>query len=536
MVAKVALLSVFFKAGIVEFATGLVERGFVIYSSTGTFKALKDAGVPVTDIAEVTGMPSILGHRVVTLHPKVHGGLLSLEIEEHLRDLEQYGIPKIGLVCVDLYPHEQEIAREGATFASVIEKIDIGGPTLLSSGAKGGRVVICQPADRQRVLDWLDAGCPNEFQFCNALAFKADGVVSRYRLASARYRSQGEWDGFVGHLVRACLYGENPWMTPAGLYSTDTGDPFALERFEPLIGSPSLVNYTDLDRLLQILTHIAAAYELNGLLVPFMAVAVKHGNPCAAVVGHDPARVLRELVTCDSQSIMGGVVMINFPLTEALADILLTHEMPEGKKRLIDTLAASGFVMSDVAEVFRRKHDKCRVLQNQALACLGLNAIDSATRFRYVRGGFLKQPNYTYVLDLRDVNLQRFGPSPSLGQLLDVLLAWAISATSNSNTITAVLQGRLIADAVGQQSRVRACKLAAMIAADTGRSLKGTVVASDSFFPFTDGPEKLAQEGVAVIFATSGSINDKAVQDFCVQRGVSLLQIPDKIARGFYMH
>ena len=194
---RAALLSVYDKSGIVEFAEGLVDLDWTIYASGGTAKALADAGVPVTDVAELVGGGAILGHRVVTLSRELHAALLARPVEEDLAELEQLGIPFIDLVCVDLYPLAEEIAKPTATPESVIEKTDIGGPTMLRSAAKGRRIVVADPTVRQQVLEWLRAGEPESEINRTKLAALSEAIVADYCLASARYHSGGVHDGYV---------------------------------------------------------------------------------------------------------------------------------------------------------------------------------------------------------------------------------------------------------------------------------------------------------------------------------------------------
>jgi len=201
MSQKTALISVFNKDGIEAFARGLIDLGWRIISSGGTCAHLKSAGLPITDVSELTGLPPILGHRVVTLHPAIHGGLLATP--EMRQELEELGYPWIDLACVDLYPLKEEIAREGSTPESVIEKTDIGGPTMIRSAAKGRRIVVCDPSDRQIVLMWLRSGMHEADVITNSLCAKAEGIVADYCLASARYHSNvessplGRWDGQI---------------------------------------------------------------------------------------------------------------------------------------------------------------------------------------------------------------------------------------------------------------------------------------------------------------------------------------------------
>ncbi|MCK9361175.1 hypothetical protein M0Q28_03000 [Patescibacteria group bacterium] len=519
----VALLSVFDKKGIVEFARELVALGFDLLSSGGTAKALMEAGIAVTDVAEISGLPAILDHRVVTLVPQVHGGLLALNKPEHHAELAKIGAKWIDLCCVDLYPLQAEIAKPGHTRESVIEKTDIGGPTMLRSAAKGRRITICDPADRMKVIGWLKEGRPDEDNFINALCAKVEGVIADYCLAAAREHSGGDIDGFVGTKSLACKYGENAYQTPAGLHKVHDDDPLALHRFQVVAGQPpSYNNLCDLERLLQTITHMAA----TGMTGP-MAVAVKHGNPCGTAWHGHPRDVIERMVDGDRRAIFGGLVLATFELDEELADILLTHGMKEGR-RLLDGVIAPSFTPGAI-EQLKRKGDKCRFLVNSALADLGHGSLDRRDRFRYVRGGFLKQPNYTFAPDWSQTGITGT-------DRVDVMLAWAVGSTSNSNTVTLVKDGMLIGNGVGQQDRVGCCELALKRARDAGHDPKGAVAYSDSFFPFEDGPQALIDAGIRAIFATSGSIRDAKVREVCDKTGVRLYQLPDAEARGFFGH
>ncbi len=527
-----ALISVFNKHGILEFARELEALGWDLLSSGGTAKHLLAGGVKTRDVAELVGGNAILGHRVVTLSREVHAGLLARHIPEDEAEMEKLGIPYIDLVCVDMYPLEAEIAKPEATRESVIEKTDIGGPAMLSSGAKGRRIVICDPADRMRVINWLKEGKPNEEEFITQLCAKADGVIAGYRLASARYHSQGAIDGLVGTRVAACKYGENAWQTAAGLYSPGSSDPLALNKFELVQGiPPSFINLRDVDRMLQTMTHIAAGFDVNRGKVPLMAVGVKHGNPCGTAWDTSKDRALACMVEGDLRALFGGFVMVNFAIDAVHADLLLMHST-NGQRRILDGIVAPEFAPKAVA-MLKRKGDKCRLLVNPKLADLNRNSLDRANRLRYVRGGFLAQPNYTFVLELDKLARHGFCTRE---QENDIMLAWAIGSTSNSNTITLVKNGMLIGNGVGQQDRVGAAKLALQRACDAGHDVHGAVAYSDSFFPFPDGPTVLAEAGIKVILASSGSINDQKTIDACAKHGVTLLMIPDAEGRGFFGH
>ncbi|GBE16461.1 bifunctional purine biosynthesis protein PurH [bacterium BMS3Abin15] len=532
---KFALLSVFYKEGIVDFAKQLVELGFTILSSGGTARELNENGIEARDVATLVGGKAILGHRVVTLSREVHAGLLARYIDADIKEMETLGLPYIDLVCVDMYPLEDEVNNPDATTDSVIEKTDIGGPTMLGSAAKGRRVVVCDPLDRQKVIDWLKAGKPEEKEFLTALAAKADFVVSRYRMLSAKYHGEGKYDGISGERISTCKYGENAHMIPAEVYSTGSSDPLAIDKFKRIAGTDLSYNNTcDLDRLLQTITHIAATFDVNRSKVPLIAIGVKHGNACGASIGDDPVEVVRKMVMGDDLAIFGGLVTLNFEVNEEIAEALLTYGMPDGKRRILDGIIAPSFV-SGTAEMFERKNDKCRLVANKALAELDKNSLDTEKRLRYVRGGFLTQPNYTFILDLNDPDLQKFGQATA-EQEDDMLLAKAICDTSNSNTITIVRNKQSIGNGVSQHARVRGANLAVNLTGYSKHDAKDASAASDSFFPFVDGPEVLEKAGIKAILSTSGSVADNDIKEFCEKRGIILYLIPDKKGRGFFGH
>ena len=520
---KNALISVYDKEGIAEFAQELVDMGWKIFSSGGTAKVLLEAGIPVTDVAELTGLSPILDHRVATLAPQLHGGLLATE--KHLEELERLGFPWIDLVCAGFYPLEEETRRLDATEESVIEKTDIGGPTLCRSGAKGRRIVIIDPADRMRVIEWLKNDEPDGVEFRNDLAAKAEFIIAGYCLTSARFHSDGNYEGMIGTKITPCKYGENAWQTPADLFETDPSDPLAIARFRVLEGQPpGCNNYADIDRLLQAMTHIAEAFAINQDS-PYIAVGVKHGNPCGAAVGYDPKKVIGDMMAGDPLAIFGGLVMTNFTINETLCGPLVG--------RMLDGIIAPDFTPGAI-ETLRRKEDKCRFVANSALENL-VGHLDVTPRLRFVRGGFLMQPNYTFVLDLNSDQVAKYSQA-TLEQEADMQLAWAIGSTSNSNTITLVKDGQLIGNGVGQQDRIGAADLAIERALRSGHDVTGAVAYSDSFFPFNDAVEYLIDAGVVAILTSSGSRNDPKVIELCQERGIVLYMIPDAVGRGFFGH
>ncbi|TSC76872.1 MAG: phosphoribosylaminoimidazolecarboxamide formyltransferase / IMP cyclohydrolase [Parcubacteria group bacterium Gr01-1014_31] len=534
---KVALLSVYSKEGIVEFARELVSRGWQLLASSGTTKAIAGAGLPVRDVAELVGGGPILGHRVVTLSREVHAGLLSRDID--IAELEALGIPHIDLACIDFYPLGMEMTRPGSTLESVTEQTDIGGPTLLRSAAKGRRLVIGDPADRAMVLQWLRDGTANDPAKLRWLAAKAEFIVARYALLSASYLGEGEFAGLIGRRVHSCLYGENPYQGNAALYSLDTNDPLALERFELVEGEkPSYNNWVDLHRVLAVGAHLAAAQQLNLTTVQPFVIGVKHGNPCGATASQSEVLAVDLMVQGSRQAIMGGTVLTNRPVNDRSAHHLVWVGRPAGERRLIDVIAAPTFT-DGAREILRRKHGKCRMLGNPALEHLGgPGTIDTAPLARPVRGGFLSQDNYTFVLDLRHPELRWYG-TPTDDDRNGLILAWAVGAFSNSNTVT-VVSGKgpsyLIGNGVGQQDRVTAAKLAIQRVREAGHDSKGAVAYSDSFFPFPDGAQVLVDAGIRAVLTSSGSVNDAAVIKTFQDAGVVLGMFPDKLGRGFYGH
>jgi len=538
---RYALFSVSDKTGLPEFAKRLVSMDQInwqIYASGGTAKALKAAGFEVIDVSVLVGGDSILGHRVVTISRELAAGLLADKLSaDDMRELMELNIPLLDMVVCDFYPLKDAIAKPDATIESVVKDTDIGGPNMVRAGAKGLRIVLCRHKDWEPVLHELEQRGEVSPETRQSLRAIAEFVVAGYVMDSARFHGKGRFEGFLGERVGEGFKGENGPQGPAFLYSYGTDDPLALDKFQ-VDGNPGFVNRTDIDRLLVTLTHIAAAWKLNFGYVPRIAVAVKHGNPCGAAVGRNAAEVVRKMVTGDTLAVFGGWVMCNFPVTKKLAEVMVTTWMKKGKSRKLDGVVAPAFG-DGVADLFKRRKRPCLLVTNPALETHS-DFLDPGPKIRQVRGGFIKQGNYNFVLDLvhGHPDMKVFGGRTSRRHVQDLLLAWAVCATSNSNTITIVKDGMLIGNGVGQQARVWAAKLARMRARDAKHKdlLRGASGCSDSFFPFTDGPRLLIRAGVKCIFSTSGSDNDDKVQALCVRKGVTLVQLPDSLARGFFGH
>ncbi len=532
---KIALISVFHKEGIAEFANFLINKGYIIYASGGTSDFLGKVGVKNTNITDLVGGGAILGHKVVTLSREIHAGLLA-DPNTEMNELEALKIPFIDLVCVDLYPLEDTINSPSATEADILSKTDMGGPALLASAAKGRRIVICDPDDRKKVMDWMEAGESEREEFVRMLAAKADYIVASYRLLSAKYHSKDKYSGITGEQVMTLRYGENAYQVPASWYKNKTKDPLALSNFKIHAGNPSFINMTDTDRALQSLTHIIAGMDLNFGAIPFAGVALKHGNACGASFGETKKEVIEKLIDGNRRSIFGGSVMLNFDIGEEEAEMLVRYNIEGAKRRPLDVVIGSS-LSEEAMNILKRQNDRCFVMTCSALGALNKDSLDQSVYRRQIRGGWLTQPNYTFVFDLKNPEIKKYG-SASFGEKNeDIILAWAIACTSNSNTISLVKDGMLIANAVGRQDRVGAVDLALKIAKDAGHDAKSATAFSDSFFPFPDAPETLLKAGVSRIVATSGSVNDSLTTDlFKDSKDCELIHIPDKIARGFFGH
>lgn len=534
-----ALLAVYHKKGVEVVAQRLAAMGYDLIASRGTADWIREQveGLKVRDVSEFTGLEPILNHKVVTLTPQIHGGLLTdrNDAEEMAELEEKLGTPPIDFVFVDLYPLEEAIASEGATLESVREKTDIGGPTMLRSAAKGDRIVVGSYEDIGRVLDWMEGGMPPADEMKRHLQARAEFICADYILDSARYLGNREYEGFTGILFCEGFKAENGHQGTAALYALPgNNDPLALHKFVQLSGDPaSYVGLTDIDRLLQTITHAAAAYEVNIGSVPLIAIAVKHGNPCGMAVGDDPERVLRDTVAGNPRAIFGGTVMTNFPLDGDLATIIRHFLVPGGGRRPMDGVIAPS-VDERVIDEMERQDARGRVYVNPTLANLGVHSLDRAPRFRQVRGCSLRQENYLYVLNLELFKMH--GREPTTLEQHDLLLAWAVCHTSNSNTITIAREGMLVANAVGQQDRVGASELAIKLANENGHDLHGAVACSDSFFPFPDGALVLADAGISVICATEGGKNYQDVVKALAGRGVAFCTVPDNEGRGFHNH
>jgi phosphoribosylaminoimidazolecarboxamide formyltransferase/IMP cyclohydrolase len=478
-----ALLSVYDKSGLVDFARGLHELGVELVSSGGTARALSDAGLPVTTVEEVTGSPEMLDHRVVTLHPKIHGGILAdLGKESHRADLETHGITPFDLVVSNLYPFATDPG---------IELIDIGGPAMVRAAAKNHAWVgiVTSPDQYDGVLDELRANGKLSDTTRRALALQAFANTAAYDAAIVEWLSAESGDDPVlpRNIVLALektdetlRYGENPHQEGARYRLRGTSSWWdGVQQHAGL--ALSYLNYYDTD---------AAWQQVHDLGDRPAVSIIKHANPCGVAVADDLATAYRRALECDERSAFGGIVALNRPV-----DAATVAEMVAGPQA--DVVIAPGYE-GDAIEQLMKKRKNTRLLEAPAP--------DAPTRdYRQISGGFLVQtpPHYAAVRsDWRVVT--KVAPTPE--QWADAELAWRIVGQVKSNSIVLVKDGQAVGIGAGQQNRVEAGQIAAQKAA--GRA-QGGASASDAFYPFPDGIEAAASAGVAVIVQPGGAMRDE---------------------------
>ena len=489
-----AIISVSDKTGVTDFARGLSQAGFEIFSTGGTKKAISEAGVPVKSISDITGFPEILDGRVKTLHPMVHGGILARrDLPAHMTELAKNKIETIDLVAVNLYPFVQTVTREGVTLEDALESIDIGGPTLLRASAKNfpGVIVVVDPADYQPVLEKLRAG-GLEIADRKRLAQKAFQHVAVYDTAISQYLRE-DADGLPEEMTVAIRkryglrYGENPHQQAAFYAEQSVGEkkPTGITWAEQLGGKElSFNNILDADAAWGAVTDFAA---------PTVAV-IKHTNPCGLATHSDIAEAYRRAFSGDEVAAFGGIVASNRPVTLAMA---------EAMKPVFYEIAIAPEYEPEALKVLKRKKD-LRILVAELPPGYG-KAEPGSLDFRKVKGGFLVQGSDS--LPENDVVLKTATRrQPTKAETEDLLFAWRAVKHVKSNAILLVKDRMLLGMGAGQPSRIISAQIAKEKA---GEKTKGSVLASDALVPFTDVIEAAAAAGVTAIVQPGGSIRDE---------------------------
>ena len=495
-----ALLSVYDKTGIVDLARRLHELDIDLVSSGGTARAIAEGGVPVTDVADITGFPAMLGHRVVTLHPRVHGGILADRRDpNHLRDLEAHNLDLIDIVVGNLYPFRSEPS---------IEQIDIGGPTLLRAAAKNHQyvTVLVDPGDYEAVLAELANGGPTP-ALRHRLARKAFAHTAAYDAAIATWFNDGS--PATGsplpdtvHLslekVQDLRYGENPHQSGARYRRAGT-----------VSWWDSVVQHSGMDlSYLNIFDADAAwtlAHDLGGLDGVTAACAIiKHANPCGAAVADDLASAYAQAFACDERSAFGGIVACNRIVDGATAEAMVGAAQA-------DLIIAPGYEQG-VIDRLRAKRKNTRILTAPVPGSQDLLV-------RQLSDGFLVQDAYRF--DSQPASWEVVTDrQPSPDEQRDAEVAWRVCGHVTSNAIVLARDGVAWGIGAGQQNRVESGELAAQKA--DGRA-KGGACASDAFFPFPDGIDAAAQAGAAVVIQPGGSVNDEAVVDAANRHGMAMI-------------
>lgn len=497
-----ALLSVSDKTGLVELATALIAQDWQILSTGGTARTLLEAGIRVTEVSAHTGFPEIMGGRVKTLHPTIHGGILARRGSDEAV-MEANGIAAIDLVVVNLYPFAATIARPDCTINEAIEQIDIGGPAMIRAAAKNHAdvCVVCDPADYGQVIASLPA-LP-EPAVRRTLAAKAFAHTAAYDGQISQYLSDsGEATSLPGHLnltldlSTSLRYGENPHQS-AAVYRTRNHPPSGLAGTLPLQGKPlSFNNLLDAD---------AALNAVRQLGEQPACVIIKHTNPCGAALGDTVLNAWTKALACDPTSAFGGIVAFNRPVDATIANELV--------QRFLEVIIAPAFE-PEALEILSAKQNLRLLAPTAGHRCaLELRAID---------GGWLvqEQDQVDAMSGTLDVVTER---APSESELIDLRFAWGVVACVRSNAIVYAHNQATVGIGAGQMSRIDSARIGALKAADAGLSLDGAVMASDAFFPFADSIETAAGQGIRAVIQPGGSMRDQEVIDACNAHGIAMV-------------
>lgn len=509
-----ALLSVSDKTGLVALGRGLAGLGVELVSTGGTARALREAGLAVSDVSDLTGFPEMMDGRVKTLHPAVHGGLLALRDDpEHKAAMEQHAIGAIDLLVVNLYPFETTLAS-GAGAHDCIENIDIGGPAMIRAGAKNHAhvAVVVDPEDYDDLLEALEAG-GTTLPFRQQLAQRAFARTAAYDAAVSGWMADsiGETTprrrAFAGHLAQPLRYGENPHQR-AAFYRTGDDRPGIATAHQWQGKALSYNNINDTD----------AAYELVAEFDPADGPAcaiIKHGNPCGVACGDTAVEAYQSAFNCDRASAFGGIVALNCPLDGPTAEAITA---------ILTEVVIAPDADDAARAVFARKPD-LRLLTAGQLP----DPAAGGLLFRQVSGGFLVQSRDGGVINAGDLRVVTSRP-PTDSQLEDLLFAWRVVKHVRSNAIVYAHDLATVGIGAGQMSRVDSTRIGWQKAADMAVTLglatiptKGAVVASDAFFPFADSIEALAEAGAAAVIQPGGSVRDDEVIAAADRLGIAMV-------------
>ena len=500
-----ALISVSDKSNVVDFAKRLVKNGYEIIATGGTMKLLRENGVNVINIEDVTGFPEICEGRVKTLHPKVHGALLARRDKpEHMKELSDNGIELIDLVCVNLYPFKETISRPDVTEEMAIENIDIGGPSMLRSAAKNFQsvTVVCDPSDYDTVINEIEANGNTTYETRFKLSAKAFTHTALYDSMIATYMREhaglNEKLFINADLVQGLRYGENPHQN-AKFYKT-SDEPFSLATAHQLHGKE--LSYNNIQDANAALSIVAEFDE------PFV-VGLKHMNPCGAAVGKDVVEAWQKAYNADTVSIFGGIVATNQVITEEVAKLM--------KPIFLEVILAPKFT-EEAQAIFAKK-------KNIRLIEVNMDKNNHQGKHMVaVTGGLLVQDsdNYTTTKPISS-DMTVTNRKPTDKELSDMEFGWKICKHVKSNAIVVVKDGATAGVGAGQMNRVGSAKLAIEEAHALGIT-EGLVLASDGFFPFDDTVKYAAENGVTAIVQPGGSVRDEDSVIAANENNIAMLQ------------
>jgi phosphoribosylaminoimidazolecarboxamide formyltransferase / IMP cyclohydrolase len=510
---KRALISVSDKTGLETLARALVAAGVSLLSTGGTAKTLRDYGLAVTDVSDVTGFPEIMDGRVKTLHPKIHGGLLAVRGNaDHEAAMAHHGIDGIDLLCVNLYPFEQTVAR-GAGIEETIENIDVGGPAMIRAAAKnhGSVVVLTDPADYDHVIAEMSASKSVSYALRQNLAAKAFARTSSYDAAIAQWMAEQTKQPFpermtiAGQLTQSLRYGENPHQQAAAYRTSGAGVLSA----EQLQGKElSYNNINDADAALE---SVAAFDPTQGPA----CVIVKHANPCGVAKGVSLADAYAKALACDSTSAFGGIIAVNQTLdgetaehiSQIFTEVILAPDATEDARRI---LAA-------------KKNLRLLVLKDWP------STTSSGLVVKSILGGMLAQTRDSALYDQKSLKVVS-KRQPTAEERNDLLFAWTVAKFVKSNAIVLVKDGATVGIGAGQMSRIDSTRIAVSKSLDAAKAsghtrplAHGAVLSSDAFFPFADGIEAAADAGVTAIIQPGGAMRDDEVIAAADARGLAMM-------------
>ena len=504
-----ALISVSDKTGIVEFATALSAFGVDIISTGGTAKTLRENGIAVTDVADVTGFPEMMDGRVKTLHPKIHGALLALrENEEHRASMTGHDIKPIDMIVVNLYPFEQTVAKEGVTLEEAIENIDIGGPAMLRAAAKNHQsvTVIVDPADYGAVVDQLRRANAVDPAARLALAKKVfahtanyDGAITNYLTSLDDHGTRGTFPDVLSRQwikAQQMRYGENPHQR-AAFYRERSVGAGLLAGFSQVQGKElSYNNVTDAD----------AAWECVRSFTETACVIVKHANPCGVAIGSDASEAYSKAFKTDPTSAFGGVIAFNRAVDAHAAQAI--------SRQFVEVVIAGEF-SREARATFGAK-------PNVRLLTVPAGDAHNDFDFKSVGGGLLVQTPDAHSLQPSDLKIVT-ARKPSTQQMNDLMFAWKVAKFVKSNAIVFAQDGMTLGIGAGQMSRVDSARIASIKAGSAGLTLAGSAVASDAFFPFRDGLDVVVDAGASCVIQPGGSMRDEEVIAAANERGIAMV-------------